>query len=175
MNSGKEGGHAFLRETWGNACSSNKSPYVDRCPYDQAILSFIYGALSPKGKADATSFISFDQSHYASEEANLATEGVAYIPRTCRQNRGCNVHVVFHGCTQSQDDVGDAVTHETGFADWAETNNIIVLFPQAVPSTLNPLTCWDWWGYTGLTYYTRDAPQIIAVDAMIRALAKSSP
>ena len=46
---------------------------------------------------------------------------------------------------------------------------------QAAPSTLNPLTCWDWWGYTGLTYYTRDAPQIKAVDAMIRALAKSSP
>jgi len=176
FNSGKEGSHAFLSETWGNACSSNKSPYVDRCPYDQAgaILSFIYGTLSPRGKADATSFTSFEQSHYASDEANLATEGVAYIPRACRQNSGCRVHVVFHGCSQSQNDVGDAVTHDTGFADWAETNNIIVLFPQAAPSTLNPLTCWDWWGYTGLTYYTRDAPQIKAVDAMITALAKSS-
>jgi len=175
FNSGKEGGHAFLSETWGSDCPSNKSPYVDHCPYDQAgaILSFIYGTLSPKGKADATSFISFDQSHYASDEANLAAEGVAYIPRACRQNRGCKVHVVFHGCSQSKNDVGDAVTHETGFADWAETNNTIVLFPQAAPSTLNPMTCWDWWGYTGLSYYTRDAPQIKAVDAMIRALAKS--
>ena len=48
------------------------------------------------------------------------------------------MHVVFHGCSQSKNDVGDAVTHETGFADWAETNNIIMLFPQAAPSTLNP-------------------------------------
>ena len=175
FSSDKEGGHAFLSETWGNDCSSNKSPYVDRCPYDQAgaILSFIYGTLSPRGKADATSFISFAQGHYASDQANLAADGVAYIPRACQQSRGCKVHVVFHGCSQSQNDVGDAVTHETGFTDWAEANNIIVLFPQAAPSTLNPMTCWDWWGYTGLSYYTRDAPQIKAVDAMIRALAKN--
>ena len=175
FNSDKEGGHAFLSETWGSACSSNKSPFVDHCAYDQAgaILSFVYGALSPKGKADATSFISFDQSNFAGEDANLAAEGVAYIPKACRQNRGCKVHVVFHGCLQSKNDVGDAVTHETGFADWAQANNIIVLFPQAAPSTLNPQTCWDWWGYTGLSYYTRNAPQIKAVDAMIGALAKS--
>ena len=175
FSSEKEGGHAFLSESSGNACSANKSPYVDRCPYDQAgaILSFIYGNLSARGKADASSFISFDQNQYASNEANLAAGGVAYIPKACRQNRGCKVHVVFHGCSQSTNDVGDAVTHETGFADWAETNNIIALFPQVAPSTLNPMTCWDWWGYTGLSYYTRDAPQIKAVEAMIRALAKS--
>lgn len=173
--SDKEGGHAFLSDTAGNACSANKSPFIDRCPYDQAgaILSHIYGGLSPKGKADAASFVSFDQSPYASKDATLAAEGVAYIPKACRENRGCKVHVVFHGCSQSKADVGDAVTHETGFADWAETNNIVVLFPQAAPSTLNPLTCWDWWGYTGLSYYTRDAPQIKSVDAMIAALAKS--
>jgi poly(3-hydroxybutyrate) depolymerase len=81
------------------------------------------------------------------------------------------VHVVFHGCNQSRKDVGDALTHGTDYADWAETNNIIVLFPQAAPSTLNPLTCWDWWGYTGLDFYTRNAPQIKAVNAMIEAVA----
>jgi hypothetical protein len=53
------------------------------------------------------------------------------------------------------------------------TSRVIVLFPQATPSTLDPLTCWDWLAYTGLSYCTRDAPQIEAVDAMITALAKS--
>ncbi|MFY9874332.1 MAG: hypothetical protein WAL20_01585 [Rhodomicrobium sp.] len=53
------------------------------------------------------------------------------------------------------------------------TSRVIALFPQATPSTLDPLTCWDWLAYTGLSYSTRDAPQIEAVDAMITALAKS--
>jgi poly(3-hydroxybutyrate) depolymerase len=173
--SDKEGGHAFISDTAGNTCSSNKPPFIDRCPYDQAgaILNHIYGSLSPRGKADAGSFVTFDQSPFVGKDANLAAEGVAYIPKACRENRGCKVHVVFHGCSQSKNDVGDAVTHETGFADWAETNNIVVLFPQAAPSTLNPMTCWDWWGYTGLSFYTRDAPQINAVDAMIAAVTKS--
>ena len=84
--SDKEGGHAFLSDTAGNACSANKSPFIDRCPYDQAgaILSHIYGGLYPRGKADAASFVSFDQSPYAGKDANLAAQGVAYIPKTCR-------------------------------------------------------------------------------------------
>jgi poly(3-hydroxybutyrate) depolymerase len=173
--SDKEGGHAFISDTAGNTCSANKTPFIDRCPYDQAgaILTHIYGSLAPRGKADAASFVTFDQSPYAGKDANLAAEGVAYIPKACRDNRGCKVHVVYHGCLQSRSDVGDAVTRETGFADWAESNNIVVLFPQAAPSTLNPTTCWDWWGYTGLSFYTKDAPQIKAVEAMIAAVTKS--
>ena len=83
FNSDKEGGHAFLSETWGSACSSNKPPFVDHCAYDQAgaILSFVYGALSPKGKADATSFISFDQSNFAGEDANLAARALPTSPK----------------------------------------------------------------------------------------------
>ncbi len=171
--SGKDGGHAFLSDKAGNDCSSSETPYVDNCHYDQAgaILNFIYGNLSPKGKAVEGNFITFDQDRYGSEDANLASEGVAYVPTACRSKGACKVHVVFHGCNQSRKDVGDALTHGTDYADWAETNNIIVLFPQAAPSTLNPLTCWDWWGYTGLNFYTRDAPQIKAVNAMIEAVA----
>jgi poly(3-hydroxybutyrate) depolymerase len=29
--------------------------------------------------------------------------------------------------------------------EWADTNNIIVLYPQAVPSYGNDYGCWDWW------------------------------
>ena len=84
----------------------------------------------------------------------------------------CRVHIVFHGCEQSRAQVGDTVIRETGFADWAETNRIIVLFPQAAASALNPQTCWDWWGYTGPNFLTRDAPQIKAVQAMLVRLSE---
>jgi hypothetical protein len=172
--SDKPGGHAFSTVSAGGACERSDPPYVNKCGYDQAgdILSFIYGALEAKGQAQAGDFKPFDQSAYAPSDASLAAKGVVYVPPACREQAGCRVHVVFHGCNQSQADVGDAVIRETGFADWAAANKLIVLFPQAASSSLNPYTCWDWWGYTGLDFLSKDAPQIKAVAAMLDALAK---
>ena len=47
-----------------------------------------------------------------------------------------------------------------------------MLFPQVAPSfqPLNPNGCWDWWGYTGSDYHTRDSVQMRAVRAMIDTL-----
>ncbi len=169
------GGHAFLTAGKGDACDKTASPYIDNCHYDQAeaILRFIYGTLAPKAPARAENFITFAQGDYASSGATLADEGVVYVPLACRADGHCRVHIVFHGCEQSRDRVGDAVIRETGFADWAETNKIVVLFPQAAASALNPQTCWDWWGYTGLDFLTRDAPQIKAVEAMLTRLSQT--
>ncbi len=169
------GGHAFLTADKGQACDKSASPYVDNCGYDQAgaILSFIYGPLAPKGAARPENFAGFAQGDYAASSATLADEGVVYIPAACRAEAHCRVHIVFHGCGQSRAQVGDAVTRDTGFADWAETNKIVILFPQAASSVLNPQTCWDWWGYTGLDFLTRDAPQIEAVEAMLARLGQT--
>ena len=46
-------------------------------------------------------------------------------------------------------------SRNAGYIAIAEANNIIVLFPQAVNSILNPKGCWDWWGYTSSAYGTR--------------------
>jgi hypothetical protein len=46
-----------------------------------------------------------------------------------------------------------------------------VLFPQAKASTYNPEGCWDWWGYTGLDYLGKEAPQIKAIWSMVEQLA----
>jgi poly(3-hydroxybutyrate) depolymerase len=171
---GKPGGHAFLTDGEGAACEKSEPPYVNNCHYDQAgeILRFIYGALEPKGAAQAADFKTFDQGPYASPDATLAGKGVVYVPPACRDAGGCRVHVFFHGCEQSQAEAGDAAIRESGFAGWAATNKIVVLFPQAAPSSLNPKTCWDWWGYTGADFLSRDAPQMQAVAGMLAALGK---
>jgi hypothetical protein len=168
------GGHAFLTPKPGAACDRSDPPYVNNCNYDQAeaILRFIYGTLEPKADAKADSFVTFDQSLYASRSATLAPEGVVYVPSVCRLEENCRVHVVFHGCKQSRADVGDALINGSGFADWAEANKIIVLFPQTEASELNPYSCWDWWGYTGLDYLSKNSPQIKAVSAMLSRLAE---
>ena len=48
--------------------------------------------------------------------------------------------------------VQDVFSRNAGYNAIAEANNIIVLYPQAVNSTLNPRGCWDWWGYTSPAY-----------------------
>lgn len=168
------GGHAFLTADWGEACGASDPPYVSNCHYDQAgaILRFIYGELAPRIAAKLENFVTFAQGAYAGTDATLADEGVAYIPSSCRTGAGCRIHVVFHGCQQSRANVGDALIRGSGFADWAEANKIVVLFPQVAASQMNPQSCWDWWGYTGLNYLTRSAPQIKAVDRMVSRLGE---
>ncbi len=170
----KPGGHAFSTENEGGSCERSDPPFVNNCRYDQAgdILQFIYGPLEGKGTAQPDDFKPFDQGAYASFDAAMANEGVVYVPPPCRADAHCRVHIVFHGCKQSRAEVGDALIHEFGFADWAAANKIIVLFPQAAPSTLNPKSCWDWWGYTGLGFLSKDAPQMKAVAGMLAALGK---
>ena len=59
----------------------------------------------------------------------------------------------------------------SGFARWADTNRLVILFPQVEASILNPKACWDWWGYTGKDFLTKDAPQIAAIWRMVERLA----
>jgi poly(3-hydroxybutyrate) depolymerase len=171
-------GHAFVTDDEGNSCETSAEPYVVDCNYDQAgeLLKQIYGNLQPRAAAATGDFVSFDQRPFTANDlsdSGLAETGVVYIPKACRETAGCRVHVAFHGCSQNRETVGDAFIKESGFARWADTNRLIVLFPQVAASPINPQGCWDWWGYTGPQYLTRDAPQIAAVNRMLDGLQAS--
>ena len=114
----------------------------------------------------------FDQTAFSEPDEGLADEGVVYVPAACRSEPGCRVHIALHGCSQSREAVGDAFIKDAGFAETADTNRLIILFPQVKASAYNPEGCWDWWGYTGLDYLGKDAPQIDAIWAMVEQLAK---
>jgi hypothetical protein len=60
----------------------------------------------------------------------------------------------------------------SGYLEAAAANDIVLLFPQIEPSyrPLNPMGCWDWWGYEGEDYAVKDGPQIKAVRLMIADL-----
>lgn len=171
-------GHAFVTDDKGNACEVSAEPYVVDCNYDQAgeLLKQMYGKLQPRAEIATGDFINFDQRPFAGSEmssSGLAETGVVYVPKACRETPGCRVHIAFHGCAQNRETVGDAFIKESGFARWADTNRLIVLFPQVAASPINPQGCWDWWGYTGPQYLTRDAPQIAAVNRMLDGLQAS--
>jgi poly(3-hydroxybutyrate) depolymerase len=171
----KEGGHAFITEQGGAACGISATPYVSDCDYDQAkaILAWIYGPLAEASASPKGRFILFDQQPFSEPGDGFADEGVVYVPPSCTEKPGCRVHIALHGCEQSREAVGDDFIKETGYAEIADANRLVILFPQAKAITgINPQGCWDWWGYTGLDYLGKDAPQIAAIWAMVEQLAK---
>ena len=78
-----------------------------------------------------------------------------------------------YGGGWGREDKADEFIKESGYAQIADTNRFIILFPQTKASAINPQGCWDWWGYTDLDYLGKDAPQIAAIWAMVEQLAKS--
>jgi poly(3-hydroxybutyrate) depolymerase len=191
-------GHAFVLAQLPQAdkdCSATASPYIDRCGYDQAgiILRHIYGALEPPRKPDELTgkVKSFSQEAYARPDTpgalSMANEGYVFVPKDCEGATGpaCRVHIVLHGCQQDANDIGRQVVDKVGFNEWADANRIIVLYPQTrarplpLPTQpLNPLACWDWWGYVTYddAYVTKSGRQITAIKKMLDALtAKYRP
>lgn len=172
-------GHAFVTDDAGASCDKSEEPYVVDCDYDQAgaLLAHIYGDLKPRAATPDGRTLVFDQKSFKPREVKdgLAETGVVYVPKSCESGGGtagnCRIHVTFHGCGQNREAVGDRFVTDTGFQRWADTNKLIVLFPQVATTPLNPQACWDWWGYTGSNYLTRDAAQIVAVRRMLDVLA----
>ncbi len=86
----------------------------------------------------------------------------------CRQ-----IHISFHGCEQNYNSVGFDYVQHTGFNKWADTNNIVMVYPQTVNSELfpgNPNGCWDWWGYAGSNYDVQSGGQMQFAMSMYHAL-----
>ena len=60
----------------------------------------------------------------------------------------------------------------SGINEWADNNNILVLYPQTIASVIpvNADGCWDWWGYTGGNYAAQSAPQMTAIMNMVNKI-----
>ena len=176
----KSAGHAMVTQAAGNAdCSATAPPFINDCDYDAAgaLLAHLLGPLAPPGEQPAGRLASFDQRAFGDPAISMDEEGYVYVPSTCERER-CRVHVAFHGCRQGRAVVGERFAREAGYNRWADTNRIIVLYPQAAPrrfAPYNPNGCWDWWGYTGVRYHTKEAPQIRAVTAMLERLSEPRP
>jgi len=68
--------------------------------------------------------------------------------------------------------VGRVFVNDTGFNRWADAYDVAVLYPQtrANFAPLNPQACWDWWGYSGTDYATRQGVQLRWLVNAVRAL-----
>jgi poly(3-hydroxybutyrate) depolymerase len=113
----------------------------------------------------------FDQTEfYKGSATSLNTFGYIYIPTACADgSAACRLHLSFHGCLQDYGNIQDTWAVHAGYNDWAEANNIIVVYPYATDnrSLGNPNACWDWWGYTGSDYVLQSGVQMSFAKAIM--------
>lgn len=173
--------------TGNNACTSSASPYISNCGYDgaKAVLSTFYGTLAARNDAPAAAnYIEFDQTAFTSNPGMAAT-GWVYVPASCASGATCKLHVALHGCQQSTAQIGDKFVKNTGYTRWADTNGIVVLFPQtkvdntsrqtaASGSLANPNACWDWIGWYGGAFARKAGTQAAAIKAMVDRVASGA-
>ncbi len=182
-------GHSQVTINYGGSCNENGGEYINKCEYDQAgvILRHIYGALTPRnGGALTGQLLSFQQAEFTAPDQptddSMDDRGFVYVPASCAAQQRCRVHVALHGCLQSLGNIGEDYVRHAGYNEWADTNQIIVLYPQTHALDLttlgitNPQACWDWWGYLDAdptespTYLLKSGKQIRAIKAMVDRL-----
>ncbi len=176
--------HAMITEDYGLSCDASGLPHLNDCDFDAAERIFTHildprsGSLADRAEAGRAPIVAFYQSEYfdrSDPSVSMYDVGHLYIPAACSQGATCSLHVAFHGCNQDQEMIGPAFFMHAGYNQWAESNNIVVLYPQATAwgsfeRTKNPQGCWDWWGYSGKDYYRKSGKQVRAVAAMINEL-----
>jgi len=168
------------------ACSARAaSPYMISCDaggksYDsvQTWLSMFLGPLSARtpGSSLHGQFIKFDQTEFGGGPNNsLDSAGFVYVPKSCAEGSTCAFVLTMHGCDQAQSFIGTKFMTESGIAEWADGNNIVVLYPYTViapgPVPYNPKACFDWWGYSGgndINYALKSGNQLSTIYRMVQ-------
>lgn len=182
-----DAGHSIITNNSKDVtCAATAAPYINDCHFIQShdILRHIYSGLKPPVGKLSGKIIKFDQSEFVhSFISSMSEDAYLYVPKSCEKET-CKVHVVFHGCEQGAKQINNLFYGTTGYNELADANNMIVLYPQVEASNgyffgygANPKGCWDFWGYSSLNpfapnFYTKQAPQMAAVKAMLDRLAQ---
>lgn len=187
-------GHSWITLIAQNACDANQTPFINRCELDQAgaELEQIYGPLQPRANAASGRIVEFDQAEFVSGHAaarnGMLDTGYLYVPKACEPgsaDQPCRLQVVLHGCLQSSESLSDEFYTQVGVNEWADSNRIVVLYPQAHATTVSELPwqnalslfntnlkgCWNWWGYANdKQYLTKQGVQIQAIWSMVQRI-----
>ena len=180
-----------------NACGGSNPdyPWLGQCDWDSAgaMLQHVYGPLNARNAGTLSGTVKairqtdhFNAGGFGSP-ASMNPKAYVYVPNSCATGTTCRIHVAFHGCEMNYDSAPSSASSDagpvyglkfvlnSGLNEWADTNNIIVLYPQAKKSAfvpLNPKGCWDFWNYEGGGVpHTKQGKQIDTVRAMMTRLA----
>ena len=176
--------HGFPTTDYGCDCDDLCPPfYINNCNYNGSMAVLEEMLSSTNGRDPAQTFqgtlSTFDQEEFFDGDAagrSMASQGYIYVPDQCATGRlTCNLHFNFHGCTTGSSWIGDNYIQHTGLLQAADVYNVVVVFPQTLPSFTNPLGCWDWWGYLGDTeghaFATKRGLQMQGIAAMLERVS----
>lgn len=157
--------------------SLHGDPYIDNVGYDAAghLLQHLYGPLKARTAAQ-DHLVRFDQSEFLPLPTlrGMDNSGYVYYPTAALRGRKCKLHVALHGCEQHRSKLGSFFAQNAGYNEWAEANDIIVLYPQTFPTVtpfnFNPKGSWDWFGMTSADFFTRQGIQQRAIFNMVDRL-----
>ncbi|MGR9108171.1 MAG: extracellular catalytic domain type 2 short-chain-length polyhydroxyalkanoate depolymerase [Gammaproteobacteria bacterium] len=188
-----DAGHAIITDNAEDVpCAETKAPFINNCGFEQSaqLLSFLYPDLNAPAEKLSGRLITFKQSEFVPDfgterdYSSMDEIAYAYVPTVCESEK-CRVHIVLHGCEQGRAVIGEEYVTTTGYNEVADSNALIVLYPQvkpAKPVPLNPNGCWDFWGYSSTNayvpdFYNHDAIQMKAIIAMLERLgtARAEP
>lgn len=169
--------HGFVTDSAGAACTAKAPPWLNNCGYDLAgaILTHIYGPLKPKSEKATGQLMKLPTAKTAKsfKLPHLEEDSFLYVPKECEgRTTLCRLHVALHGCRQNLSTVGESFVKDAGFNQWADTNRIVVLYPQTSAQAVNG--CWDWWGYSGADYATGDSAQMRFLMMLVKSVDRSS-
>ena len=172
-------GHGWISPIAPEVCGASAAPYLDDCGTDPegAMLTDWFGSVNaPNSGAPSGQMISFNQNTYApggsAAAAGLGPTGYEYVPGACASGTACRLVLALHGCEQNTTDVGSAFIDDTYLNQYADTNDLVILYPQvSATNAANPLGCWDWWGYlpNDADYAQKAGAQMTAVVDMVTA------
>jgi len=167
--------HLFPTLHEGGPCTQSTVPFIGNCGFDASgkLLNHLYGRLAEPGSADMDHLRRIVVAKAAT--AGLMDRAYLYTPADCIKGRHCRLHLVLHGCGQSAATLGMDFIRQSGYLPWAESNGIVLLYPQVQPSAVNPYACFDWWGYSGKNYRYLDGVQMRTMVGLVKAVLNPRP
>ena len=127
---------------------------VENCAYDLSgdLLRMFYGedAIKPRTRAHRKLYWIPQRAYLPSLSPNARVDGIAkymlaYVPRGCEaEPRSCRIHINFHGCISRDWELRRRWATDIDLNEYAEANDIVILYPQAAGSKRAGVGCWNW-------------------------------
>jgi len=176
-----------------NYLSSLKCCDVNNCDYDLSgdMFRHIYGDIKPRSPAPLAHLKWVNQKDFiplqnSSGPASWSVSGMmkwglVYANSACQKTpSACKVHVNYHGCIADKYNRRQKWSTLIDLNQYAEANDIIVVYPQAAGDKTTGKGCWNW-GFTqdDQLFDTKSSVQLETVVRLVAglegALAKARP
>jgi hypothetical protein len=172
-------GHGWPTPDGVVACPLTSPPFLINCgddPEGEMLTHWLGHVNPPNTRSPDGTLTSFSQDFYApggsAPALSMDNTGLLYTPPSCASGAACTLVVALHGCLSGQYLLGDEFPELANLDSYADANDLVVLYPQAIASVVpvNPEGCWDWWGYDGPNFAVKSAPQMVTIMNMVSAL-----